>query len=113
METSMRYLHINHKRLLVFSALTLLAIWLLHGCASQEKEPAPTTAPAVSGQYGAVQTKGRAQLWSENCMRCHNMRPPDWYSDAQWEVAMEHMHIRGYLTGQESKAIEEFLKASN
>jgi hypothetical protein len=41
------------------------------------------------------------------------MRPPDWYSDAQWDLAMQHMRARGYLTGQEHRAIAEFLKSAN
>src|ERR1043165_9630175 len=27
--------------------------------------------------------KAGAELWAENCTRCHNARPPEYYSDAQ------------------------------
>lgn len=105
----MRQIYRNPKFML---AAGFLAVSLVYGCVSEER-PVPTTAPALSAQATAQPAKGRAQIWSENCMRCHNMRSPDSYSDGQWEVAMQHMRVRGYLTGQEHKAIEEFLKSAN
>src|SRR5262245_44340133 len=26
------------------------------------------------------------ELWSNNCMRCHNIQPPTRYNNAQWDV---------------------------
>jgi cytochrome c5 len=26
------------------------------------------------------------ELWSNNCLRCHNIRPPTMYNNAQWDV---------------------------
>ncbi|MBI4663324.1 MAG: cytochrome c [Verrucomicrobia bacterium] len=66
----------------------------------------PTTA-AGAGQ------KGGSQLWAENCIRCHNVRSPSSYNDAEWDVAMHHMRVRASLTAQEHKAILEFLKSAN
>ena len=59
------------------------------------------------------ESKGGAQLWAENCTRCHNMRPPTTYSDAEWEVATHHMRVRANLTPVEHKKIVEFLKSAN
>ena len=53
-----------------------------------------------------------AELWSNNCMRCHNIRPPTMYSDAQWDVIVHHMRLRANITGQEQRAIVEFLKSA-
>ena len=58
-------------------------------------------------------SKGRAQLWTESCGRCHNIIRPTAYSDSQWEVAMRHMRLRAQLTEEEYKGILEFLKAAN
>ena len=58
-------------------------------------------------------SKGGAQLWAENCTRCHNMRRPTSYSDAEWEVAMHHMRVRANLTADEHKKIVEYLKSAN
>jgi len=52
------------------------------------------------------------ELWSNNCMRCHNIRPPTMYSDAQWGVIVHHMRLRANITGQEQRAIVEFLKSA-
>lgn len=67
---------------------------------------AAATAPSDNG-------KGGSQLWGENCIRCHNVRSPSSYSDAEWEVAMHHMRIRANLTAEEHKRILEFLKSAN
>ena len=52
------------------------------------------------------------ELWSNNCVRCHNIRPPTMYSNAQWDVIVHHMRLRANITGQEQRAIVEFLKSS-
>ncbi len=54
-----------------------------------------------------------AQLWGDNCIRCHNIRPPANLTDEQWEVAVMHMRTRANLTALEAERIVEFLKASN
>jgi hypothetical protein len=52
------------------------------------------------------------ELWSNNCLRCHNIRPPTMYNDAQWDVILHHMRLRANITGQEQRAIVEFLKSA-
>jgi len=52
------------------------------------------------------------ELWSNNCLRCHNIRPPTMYGDAQWDVIVHHMRLRANITGQEQRAIVEFLKSA-
>ena len=52
------------------------------------------------------------ELWSNNCLRCHNIRPPTMYNDAQWNVIVHHMRLRANITGQEQRAIVEFLKSA-
>jgi len=57
--------------------------------------------------------EGGAQLWAENCSRCHNLQPPQRYSNAQWDVVVLHMRQRANLTGQDARLITRFLQASN
>jgi uncharacterized lipoprotein YmbA len=57
--------------------------------------------------------KGSTQLWTENCMRCHNLRTQSSYSDTQWQVAMHHMRVRADLTAEEHRRILQYLQASN
>ena len=65
------------------------------------------TSPAAASQ------RGGADLWGANCARCHHMRSPSEFSDAEWEVVMLHMRVRANLTGEETRKILEFLKAGN
>lgn len=73
----------------------------------------PEAGPALGSSEKTQEQKGAAQMWADNCMRCHNSRSPSSYSDGQWNVAVHHMRIRANLTAQEYKAILEFLKAGN
>ena len=76
---------------------------LMIGCSTVRKN---ATAEAPVAKPGA-------QLWAENCNRCHNVRSPQSYSPAQWEVAMLHMRVRSNLTAEEHTKILEFLKSVN
>ena len=90
-----------------------VAIVIVSGCAHEQPPVAgdSTTRPAVR-EASLVQTSG-AQLWSENCMRCHNLRSPETYSSTQWELAMHHMRLRANLTSEETEKITAFLKSAN
>jgi mono/diheme cytochrome c family protein len=81
--------------------------WLI-GCAvnKQSAETAAGTTPSATEKSGA-------QLWAENCVRCHNIRSPSSYSPVQWEVAMMHMRVRANLTPEEHKKILAFLKSGS
>jgi cytochrome c553 len=81
--------------------------WLI-GCAANKQ-----SAEVTAGTTASATDKSGAQLWAENCVRCHNIRSPSSYSPAQWEVAMMHMRVRANLTPQEHKKILEFLKAGS
>ena len=98
------------RKLARCSALLLASLGLLlAGCAITHTEQAGTTPATITKSS----SKGSAQLWAENCVRCHNNRSPSTYSDAEWDVAMHHMRIRANLTAEESKKILEFLKSAN
>ncbi len=61
----------------------------------------------------AIAAKTGAQIWGENCIRCHNAADPSTFSDVEWDVAAMHMQIRANLTPDETKKVIEFLKSSN
>jgi cytochrome c len=61
----------------------------------------------------AITNKSGAQLWAENCTRCHNAPDPSTYSDDQWDAAMEHMRQKALLTNAEVVKIRIFLKSGN
>ncbi|HAM70520.1 MAG TPA: hypothetical protein DCM86_02640 [Verrucomicrobiales bacterium] len=68
---------------------------------------------STTGAGGQASEKTGAQLWGQNCGRCHNIRSPGMYSDAQWEVAVMHMRVRANLTGEEHRKILAFLKSAH
>ena len=57
-----------------------------------------------------VASKTGAQLWAENCQRCHNTPPPNAFSADQWETIGLHMQSRALLTDTEKNNIVKFLK---
>ncbi len=57
--------------------------------------------------------KGGAQVWKENCMRCHNLRRPRERSDREWDIIVHHMRVRANLTAREHRLIVAFLKSAN
>jgi cytochrome c1 len=88
------------KLALIFIALLagIGATIIINGCATSE----------------AIASRSGAQLWGENCVRCHNAPDPADYSDAQWETVGMHMKQRSNcLTEKEIKKIVEFLKSAN
>jgi hypothetical protein len=105
-----------YKYIIAGSILFLIGLILL-GCngnkPSQADGKTGTNMKTDAAPVTAESSKGSAQLWAENCGRCHNIRTPTSYSDNEWQVAMHHMRVRGYLTGEEQRRILEFLKASN
>lgn len=50
------------------------------------------------------------KVWSVACQQCHNRPNPASHSNAQWDVIIHHMRVRGNLTGMEARAVLEFIK---
>ena len=84
--------------------ISCLALTWLIGCATNKQAGEVTAGP--TGKSGA-------ELWAQNCVRCHNIRSPSSYSPAQWGVVMMHMRVRANLTPEEHKKILEFLKSGS
>ncbi len=63
---------------------------------------AATSAGPAAGESGA-------ELWAASCRRCHAMRDPADYSDAEWRVVILHMRVRANLDDGEVRAILAFL----
>ena len=66
-----------------------------------------------SSAQDTVVAKSGAQLWGENCVRCHNAPSPTAFSDVQWESIGQHMRIRANLTATQTEKVVEFLKMAN
>ncbi len=70
------------------------------------------TVGCSSVQEESIQKSG-AQLWGENCVRCHNAPSPTAFSDVQWETIGQHMRIRANLTAMQTDKVVDFLKMAN
>lgn len=88
---------INIKSILAVIAVSITITAMMNGCAVPE----------------SIASKTGAQLWAENCNRCHNAPDPHTFSDDQWDAAVEHMHQKAILTDVEAKKIVDFLKSAN
>lgn len=88
---------INDKKVTVLSILILMIgamIVILNSCTASQK----------------ISAKSGAQLWGENCQRCHNTPSPSTFSPEKWETVGMHMQSRALLTETEKNKIVEFLK---
>lgn len=72
-----------------------------------------STQPGEEGAVRASKLMGGAQLWSENCVRCHNLRWPRERSDREWNLIVHHMRVRANLTAEEHRLILQFLQSAN
>ena len=99
----------------MFAASAALALigfgFVLVGCSTPGD--APKTDATAASKKSTVAAQSGATLWAQNCGHCHNVRSPDSYSDAQWDVAMLHMRVRANLTAEEHKKILAFLKSAH
>ena len=96
---------------------TALAAGIIVGCGMNETIAALGPEPASLGVLSARESNeavtGGAQLWAQNCNRCHNYRAPASLSDQQWKIVLHHMRVRANLTATEHKAILRFLQAAH
>jgi hypothetical protein len=106
----------NLNFLVVLALGGVLGGMALYGCRSDQSPPTPQSAvPATEPDsfafFGPPPKKSGVQLWSEKCARCHNSRPLNEFSAAQWDVIVHHMRLRANLTGEEAREISKFLQA--
>ncbi len=92
-------------------ALGSFLIWL--GCNGLWAGEQKSVTPASTAKKWGASTKGGAQLWSENCMMCHNLRSPSTFSPKQWEIAVQHMRVQANLTAEEARKILNFLQSGH
>jgi mono/diheme cytochrome c family protein len=97
---------------IVLGGGALVTVTNLIGCA-RGGHPSASAATTQPARDTLAATESGAQLWAQTCARCHNLRSPETYSPAQWEVAVHHMRLRANLTGEEAAKIVAFLKSAS
>lgn len=86
--------------LLPLVALAALAL-LLPGGLTAQSEPASSQVAKGAAVYGST------------CGRCHNPRSPLERDDRDWVTIINHMRVRGNLTGGQVRSVLAFLQATN
>jgi hypothetical protein len=97
---------------LIRIAALLLLVLVSCNVFADPKSGTPSTNSSEAVSNDSYMGLSGEELWSNNCLRCHNIRPPTMYSDAQWDVIVHHMRLRANITGQEQRAIVAFLKSA-
>ena len=97
--------HLAALVLLIFVSVS----WKMFAGSKVSGETVTESSSAVA-RDSSLQLSGQ-ELWSMNCQRCHNMRSPVMYNNAQWDVIVHHMRVRANLTGADARAIADFLKS--
>lgn len=90
----MSVLIVKRIPVIIAAGLATVMFLLVNGCVSSQK---------ISGKSGA-------QLWAENCQRCHNTPSPNTFSPEQWKTIGMHMQTRALLTDEERDKIVAFLQ---
>ncbi len=87
---------LDYKKLTIITAISVIIsiVLIFNSCAVSQK----------------IEAKSGAQLWGENCQRCHNTPSPSTFSPEQWETVGMHMQTRALLTDKERDKIVAFLK---
>ena len=93
----MKVVHFKKTVSLVFLSATAIAVIFINGCVESK----------------TVAAKSGAQLWAENCQRCHNTPPPNAFSQEQWKTIGMHMQTRALITNNERDKIVAFLQQAN
>ena len=73
--------------------------------------PGSNMAADIDSQKSALNTG--AQLWAENCLMCHEVKPRVSFSSAKLDSITHHMREEADLSPEEQEAILEFLKSGN
>lgn len=91
----MKQIRLKHISNIIWLAfLGCFAFSMIFGCKASQK----------------VASKTGAQLWAENCQRCHNTPSPTSFNHEQWETIGLHMQSRALLTDAERDKIVAFMK---
>ena len=93
---------------IIITGFLLITVVFLYSCSSSES----STYTKIDSNNVAYSKSG-AQLWGENCVRCHSIPSPSAYNDTDWDTIGLHMKIRANLTSIESDKIFDFLKSAN
>jgi hypothetical protein len=91
--------------------LGLVFVGLIAISAPLVSQSAAQPAPSNESEQRALFLRG-AQLWPIYCNTCHNARPGDEFSPAEWGMIIMHMRTQANLTPYDAQAVLEYLRSS-
>ncbi len=89
----MKNINFKNKTWVVITGAVIVMSIIINSCAENQK----------------IAAKSGAQLWAENCQRCHNTPSSASFSHEQWVTVGMHMQTRAQLTDKERDKIIAFL----
>lgn len=89
----MKRINIKTRTWIMIAGTVIVLSIIMNSCAENQK----------------IAAKSGAQLWAENCQRCHNTPSPASFSHEQWVTVGMHMQTRAQLTDKERDKIIAFL----
>ena len=89
----MKKINIKTRTWIMIAGVVIVLSIIMNSCAENQK----------------IAAKSGAQLWVENCQRCHNTPSPASFSHEQWTTIGMHMQTRAQLTDKERDKIIAFL----
>lgn len=89
----MKKFEIKSKTWVLIAGIAVIIATISGSCAENQK----------------IALKSGAQLWAENCQRCHNTPSPSSFSHQEWITIGMHMQTRAQLTDKERDKIIAFL----
>ncbi len=99
-------------------SLVVMSAAALAGCGSSTSKPTTASAkplpshPLITFKDPAKKETG-AEIWAQNCMRCHQLRSPAQYNAAEWSVIIQYMRLKAGLTGVQAKKVLAFLQSAS
>jgi nitrate/TMAO reductase-like tetraheme cytochrome c subunit len=89
----MKKINLKARTWIMIAGVVIMIALVMNSCVESQK----------------VAAKGGAQLWAENCQRCHNTPSPASFSHEQWVTIGMHMQTRAQITDKERDKIVAFL----
>ena len=68
---------------------------------------------ALGAQQDPMAVAEGAQVYANNCTRCHQARPGSERTDLEWIAIVAHMRARANFTKSQAAAVLAFLQATN
>lgn len=94
------------------SVLLLLALLLAPGMNSAWTSKAAAADSPQTAEDRRMLFRRGARLWPIYCNTCHNARPGADFSPVEWNMIIMHMRTQANLTGEDARAVLEYLKSS-